>query len=107
MQEKKAKLKRRLYYLQKKLRNIGPVMRGSIVELKLTCSNKNCKCHVDKKYKHPALYFSVNMNKKTKLIYLGKKKLELAKQYNDNYHIMRNLINEITLINLELVKISN
>lgn len=106
MQEQKSKLKRKLSYLQRKLKNIGPVMRGSIVELKVNCGNKRCKCYKDKNSKHPAYYFSVNMNKQTRLIYLGKKKLELAKQYNNNYIKLWNLIDEMTLIALELVKIS-
>lgn len=90
-----------------KLRNIGSIMRGSIVELKLTCSNKKCKCHKDKKHKHPALYFSVNINSKTKIIYLGKKRLALAKKYNNNYLKLWDIINEMTLINLELTKLSD
>lgn len=72
MQEK-TKLKRKLSYLQKKIKNIKPVMRGSIVELKVNCGNKSCKCYKEKNAKHPAYYFSVNMDNKTKLIYLGKK----------------------------------
>ncbi len=106
MQDKKLKLKRKLYYLMNKIKKVGSVMRGSIVELKVNCGNKKCRCYKDKKWKHPAYYFSVNMNKKTKLIYLGKNKLPLAKEYNENYLKLKQIIDEITIINMELLKLS-
>ena len=108
MQEKSKiiKLKRKMLNLQNRLKKIGPVMRGSIVLLKVNCGNRQCRCYKQKNAKHPALYFSVNMDKKTKLIYLGKGKLNLAKQYNNNYLKLWDIINEMTLINLKLFKLS-
>lgn len=106
MQAKISTLEKKLENLQEKLKKIGPVMRGSIVELKMTCANKNCKCRTDKKHKHPALYFSVNINKKTKLIYLGKKKVILAKKLNNNYNKLWSIINEMTITNLEILRFS-
>ena len=84
MKNEIKKLKKTFKKIEKQISCIGPVMRGSIVLLKNNCANKNCMCHKDKTAKHPAYYFSVKMNKKTKLIYLGKKKLNIAKEYNDN-----------------------
>jgi len=104
MEEEKAKLQRKKKQLAAELKKIGPVMRGSIVELKMTCGNKKCKCYQDKKYKHPAKYFSANINKKTKLIYLGNKRIELAKKYNENYLKLWDIINQMTEINMELFK---
>ena len=106
MQAKILNLEKKMEKLQEKLKKIGPVMRGSIVELKMTYANKSCKCHMDKKYKHPALYFSVNINKKTKLIYLGKKKVNLAKKLNNNYNKMWAIIDEMTNTNLEILRFS-
>lgn len=100
----KVKLQQKLKNLEKQLRSIGPVMRGSIVLLKINCGNRNCKCYKQKNAKHPAYYFSVNINKKTKLIYLGKKRLKQAKQYNNNYAKLWNIINQMTDINMDLLK---
>jgi hypothetical protein len=105
MQSEKLKLQRKLRNLEEKIKTLGPIMRGSIVELKLNCGNKKCKCYQDKKFKHPAKYFSVNIDKKTKLIYLGDKKIKIAQKYNDNYLKIWELINQMTLINMELIKI--
>ena len=49
-------------------------------------------------------YFSLNKNKKTKLIYLGNKRVKQAKEYSDNYKKLVDIIEEMTNINMELLK---
>ena len=65
-----TRMKRRVRTLQKQLGNLGPVMRGSVVVI--GTRNKQS-------------YFSLNNDKKTKLIYLGKKRDTRAKEYSANY----------------------
>jgi len=107
MQMKKETILKKLASLEKKMSSCGSVMRGSVVTLKMTCGNKNCKCATDKNAKHPAEYFSLNINKKTKLIYLGKTKLKRAKELNNNYLKLWDIINQMTLLNMELLKNSD
>lgn len=95
MESEKSKLKRKLRYLQKKLNAIGIVARGSIVELKMSKGKK----------KYPANYFSTSINKKTKLYYLGKEKIEKAKEYQKNYLNLKDIINEMTIVSMELLKL--
>ena len=68
---------------------MGPVMRGSVVVI--GTRNKQS-------------YFSLNTNKKTKLIYLGKKRQARAKEYSDNYRKLRAIVEEMTMINMTLLK---
>ena len=84
-----AQLKRKLLSLHQKLGKIGPVMRGSVVII----GTQN---------KQP--YFSMNKDKKTKLLYLGKKREDTARQYVDNYKILLEIVDEMTLINMQLIK---
>ena len=84
-----AKMKRRVKTLQKRLSQLGPVMRGSVVVI--GTRNKQS-------------YFSLNTNKKTKLIYLGKKRQTRAKEYSDNYRKLRSIVEEMTMINMTLLK---
>ncbi len=84
-----AKIKRRVKTLQKRLSQLGPVMRGSVVVI--GTRNKQS-------------YFSLNTNKKTKLIYLGKKRQTRAKEYSDNYRKLRAIVEEMTMINMTLLK---
>ena len=90
------KLKRRLNTLEKQFKALGPVMRGSIVKLNMQTGDK----------KYPANYFSAKINKKTKLIYLGEKKLNIAKEYNDNYIKLKVIIEEMTKTSMEIIRLS-
>lgn len=84
-----AKMKRRVKTLRKQLAESGPVMRGSVVLI----GTRN------KQY-----YFSLNKDKKTHLIYLGKKKVDLAREYSENYKKLLAIIEEMTILNMKLIK---
>ncbi|RLF77546.1 hypothetical protein DRN32_07780 [Thermococci archaeon] len=84
-----AKMKRRVKTLQNQLAKLGPLMRGSVVVI----GTRN---------KQP--YFSLNKNKKTRLIYLGKKREDKAREYSQNYKKLLEIVEEMTIINMELLK---
>jgi len=84
-----AKMKRRVKTLQRRMAQLGPVMRGSVVVI--GTRNKQS-------------YFSLNKNKKTELIYLGKKRHARAREYSDNYKKLRAIAEEMTMINMTLLK---
>ena len=84
-----AKMKRRVKTLQNQLAKLGPLMRGSVVVI----GTRN---------KQP--YFSLNKNKKTRLIYLGKKREDKAREYPQNYKKLLEIVEEMTIINMELLK---
>lgn len=83
------KIKKRLNQLHKQLAELGPVMRGSVV--RIGTRNKQ-------------FYFSLNKDGKTKLIYLGNKRKSRAEQYSANYKKMREISEEMTLLNMQLLK---
>jgi hypothetical protein len=87
--EEIAKMKRRIKILQKQLAQLGPLMRGSVVVI----GTRN---------KQP--YFSLNKNKKTHLIYLGKKREAKAREYSQNYKKLLEIVEEMTTINMTLLK---
>lgn len=84
-----AKMRRRVKTLQRQLESLGPLMRGSVVVI--GTRNKQS-------------YFSLNKDKKTHLIYLGKKREERAKEYSANYKKLLALVEEMTLLNMKLLK---
>lgn len=81
--------KKNLASLERQLAAIGPVMRGNIV------TNGP---------KHPQAYFSLNKDGKTRLIYLGEKRLPIAKKLSENYRKMIKITEEMTVSNMELLK---
>ncbi len=84
-----AKMKRRIKTLQNQLGKLGPVMRGSVVII----GTRN---------KQP--YFSLNKDKKTRLIYLGIKREDKARKYSQNYKKLLEIVEEMTIINMTLLK---
>jgi len=83
------KMKRCVIRLQKQLGQLGPIIRGSVVVI----GTRN---------KQP--YFSLNKNKKTHLIYLGKKREDKAREYSQNYKKLLEIVEEMTMINMALLK---
>ena len=103
MDKKKIqKLKRRRETLGKTLVGLGPLMRGSVVELATTCGNPNCRC--TRGHKHKKLFYSMSRKGKTTLVYLGKSRAPLARQYSDNYKRLLEIVEEMTTINMQLLR---
>jgi len=84
-----TKMRRRVKTLQKQLAVLGPVMRGSLIFI----GSRNKQW-----------YFSLNKNKKTHLIYLGSKREPRAREYAENYKILIEIVEEMTVLNMELLK---
>jgi hypothetical protein len=82
-------MERQVRNLQGELGRLGPVMRGSVVVI----GTRN---------KQP--YFSLNKDKRTRLIYLGQKRVALARQYSKNYKRLLAIVEEMTILNMELIK---
>lgn len=98
----KAVMVRNLGSLQKQLGQVGLFMRGSIVALGTKCGNPKCKCARGEK--HQQYYFSLTIDRKTKLIFLGKKRLDIAQKYVDNYKRLTEIIDQMTIVNMEMLR---
>ncbi len=84
-----TKAKRRLQTLQRQMEKVGPVMRGNIV------TNGQ---------RHRQPYFSLNKDGRTHLMYLGAARAPTAKQLTLNYRRMIEIAEEMTVLNMELLK---
>lgn len=87
--QKISEMKRRVKTLQRQLGQVGPVMRGTVFWLGAP-------------RKQP--YFSLNKEGKTRLIYLGKKREPAARQLSANYQGLLSIVEEMTLLNMELLR---
>jgi len=79
---------RKLHSLHRQLAALGPLVRGSVVRLG--------------QRKTPML--SLNKAGKTHLVYLGESRLDQAQAYSQNYKILLDIIEKMTLINMSLLK---
>jgi hypothetical protein len=88
--EKSTKqLKDELQVLQKQTSDCFPLMRGSVVYTGM---------------KDKAAKYSLRMNNKTKFMYLGKSKEHIAKEYITNYKKFLDIVEKMTLINMEIIR---
>ena len=88
-EEKINELKVELKRLEKEYQKTRPIMRGSIT-------------HMGTKNKQP--YFSLSLKGKTKVIYLGNKRAKIAEKYVENYKKAIELIDQMTLIQMQILK---
>lgn len=84
-----ASQKKNVQELQRQLAELGPLMRGSVVRI----GTRN------KQY-----YFSLNKDKKTRLIYLGDKRVDRARQYSTNHKKLVQIVEKMTILNMEILK---
>ncbi len=87
--ELKTKLERELRGLHEELRLLGPIMRGSVTSM-------------GRKNKQP--YFSVKMRGKTKSIYLGNRRAEIAREYIINYRKLLEIVDKMTEVNMKILQ---
>jgi len=84
-----GRMKRRVRQLQRAMSKLGPVMRGSVVVIGV-------------RNKQP--YFSLNKENRTRLIYLGQKRVAVAREYSQNYKRLLAIVEKMTILNMELLK---
>ena len=89
---KYRRIERKIAELQDVIRQLGPVMRGSVTQM-------------GKRHKQP--YFSIGIQKKTRVIYLGDKRAEKAREYVANYRRLLQAAEDMTILNMELLKMES
>jgi hypothetical protein len=80
--------KARMKVLQRMLAGCAPLMRGSIV-------SNGSKAQP---------YFSLNKDGRTRLMYLGERRAEAAREMTGNYRLLLEIVEEMTVINMDLLK---
>lgn len=90
--------------LVEQLCGLGPVLRASLIERYTQCGKAGCKCMHGEKH-GPAYYLTVSYAKgKTRQVYVPKDLHALAARWVRNYHDAMMMLEEISDINLELIR---
>lgn len=106
MQSLKAqRLALRRSKLGEQLSGVGTVLRASLLERFTQCGKGRCKCMQGEKH-GPAYYLTVSYAKgKTRQVYVPKDLKPLAEKWVRNHHQAMALLEEISSINLELIRL--
>jgi len=89
--------------LMKQLTGLSGMLHGSWVERYSVCSIKNCRCHKGERH-GPRHYLVINEKGKQRQKYIPVSMVESAKEGVRTHKRMKELVDEITLINLQLMK---
>ena len=98
-------LQRRKKRLWNELRRYEDFLRGTVVLLKRRCTYPRCTACQEGEG-HPTWYLSRKVKGKTRLTYLSKEKLEVARCGTEQYARLRALLEEIAEVNAEGLKAS-
>jgi hypothetical protein len=100
-----AILMKKRSHLTNEVLNIKGFIRGTLVKTKKKCGRKSCRC--EQGQLHPHVYISTSRNKKNQIIYIKPDEMETAQQHIDNYRKLLGILDEISQINVALLKLKN
>lgn len=90
-----------------RLGQVSEVLRASLLQRMTQCSKPGCKCMRGEKH-GPAYYVTVSYSKgKTRQAYVPKDRKRIAETWIDNYHRVWEALEEISRINLELLRLKD
>lgn len=82
-----------------KIRALGPMIHGSLVEAARTCGKPRCRC--TRGEPHTAFYLSRRIAGKTRLEYVSQGDVATVRQWRKTYERLRVLVEELTTALLE------
>jgi hypothetical protein len=84
------------------LRDLGNLMRGTLVQARVKCGRKGCEC--EKGEKHEKVHLCLNFHGRTRNLYVGQGRKESVENLVREYQRARRIIDELTEVNLELLR---
>jgi hypothetical protein len=95
-------IQRSLTARQKQLQAQCPVLAASLVTLRRTCGNPNCRCA--RGHKHPGHYLTWKVKAKTHTAYVPVDLLPQVKQWTQEHRRLKQLVQQITQLSLALIR---
>lgn len=91
--------------LLKRLRHLAEsnMLRGSLSVVGRTCGKPTCVCRTENR-RHPARYLSVKLEGRTRLLYVPEAQEAEVRAAIAVHHKMAETVEELTVLNLELLK---
>jgi len=97
-------LRRRRTYLLRKLPAPQTILRGSLIERYKRCGKPGCKCATGRGH-GPKYYLSISHSgEHPQMDYVPQARVEQVREYLANYQRTREILEEISAINRELLR---
>jgi hypothetical protein len=100
------RVQRRRRQLRERIRALtfGPLMRGSVVEIRRRCGKKHCACFANPDARHTATCLSVNIAGRTEFVYLRPEDEEAVRTATAAYKELWEMIDGLTICELADLK---
>jgi len=95
-------IRRFLQARQKQLQAKSPLLAASLVTIRRTCGNPNCRCA--RGHKHPGHYLTWKVKAKTQTVYVPVDLLPQVKQWTQEHRRIKELVTQITHLSLALIQ---
>src|SRR5512139_2131775 len=95
-------LRSRARSLRSRMRSLGSMMQGSVVYRQMTCGKPNCRCR--RGFPHVYLCVTYKDKGQTKTVYVDKTRECEALLLARNYKQHKELLRELTRVNLEILR---
>jgi hypothetical protein len=102
MLKKINELKKKRARLLKSLNSGRPLIASTLSEIRTRCGKPNCHCASGEK--HLSYLLTRREKGKTKTTYVPVELVEKVKNWSGEYHRLKELVNEITVLGEEIVK---
>lgn len=86
----------------KQLAKVGPLLQGSLAEIRVTCGNPNCRCARGQKHRSHILKRQVRG--KTQSLYVPVDMVEEARKWVEEHRRVKRLLREISELNRSILK---
>ena len=96
------RLEAKMSRLSRQMRQLGPLLKGSLIDRKIPCGKPNCRCRNGEG--HPGLYLTYSLEGKTKTVYIPKKMAPRVRKWAQNYARFKALLEEMFQIQLKMIK---
>jgi len=77
-----------------RIRKIGPMVRGSLIQNRIRCGKPTCKCA--KGELHTAFYLSRRLEGKTRMDHIAKDQVAAVRRWKKNHQRMEALLEKLT-----------
>jgi len=86
----------------KLLARVGPVLQGSLAEIRVTCGNRNCRCA--RGQKHVSHILKRQVRGKTQSLYVPVDMVEEARRWVAEHRRVKRLLGEISELNRSILR---
>lgn len=106
MKRELERLNKKREKILKRLHPFGEMIRGTLIKWYGECKNPGCKCHQDKNYRHGP-YYRISYSKGGRIhhVYVPSKKKKEVRILCNNYKRIWQGIEDISEINIKLIKL--